>query len=55
MKLVPDVVAAERTTAVVEQLIVPPVALASGAVALALTDAIAVLVQPPAEVITVIV
>ena len=44
---------AERITDVVVQVSVPPVALAPGAVLFKFTDAIAVLVQPPAEFVTV--
>jgi hypothetical protein len=46
LKLVPDVLDAERTTAVVAQLIVPPVALAPGGTAFVFTAAVAMLVQP---------
>jgi hypothetical protein len=53
LKLVPDVVAAETITAVVVHVSVPPVALAPGGVALELTDANAVLVQPFAELVMV--
>jgi len=49
---VPLVVAAERTTTVVVQVRVPPVALAPGAVMSALTSAVAVLTQPVAEFVT---
>lgn len=49
----PDDVAAERTTEVVEHVSVPPLALAPGVLALAATDAVAVLVQPVAELVTV--
>jgi len=50
---VPEVVAAERTTDVVVQVSVPPVALAPGAVLFSLTSAVAVLEQPVAEFVTV--
>jgi hypothetical protein len=50
---VPLVDDAERTTDVVVQVNVPPVALAPGAVKFVLTRAVAVLVQPPAEFVTV--
>jgi hypothetical protein len=50
---VPLVVAAESTTDVVVHVSVPPVALAPGAVVLEFTDALAVLVQPLAELVTV--
>jgi len=50
---VPLVVAAERTTDVVEQVSVPPVTLAPGTSLFSNTDAVAVLVHPPAEVVTV--
>ena len=53
LKPVPPVVAAERTTDVVAQVSSPPVALAPGAVVLLFTNAVAVLVQPPADVVTV--
>jgi len=53
LKPVPDVVAAERTTEVVVHVRVPPVALAPGNVAFVVTDAVAVLVQPLAELVTV--
>jgi len=52
-KPVPDVVAAERTADVVVQLSVPPVALAPGGVLFSFTSAVAVLVQPFAELVTV--
>ena len=52
-KPVPDVVAPVRTADVVVHVSVPPVAEAPGAVVLALTAAVAVLVQPLAEPITV--
>ena len=52
LKPVPDVVAADRTTDVVVQVNVPPVALAPGAVTLLLTSAVTVLVQPLAEFVT---
>ena len=45
--------AAERTTEVVVQVSVPPVALAPGDVLSRLTDAVAVLVHPPEAVVTV--
>ena len=50
---VPLVVAAERITDVAVQVSVPPVALAPGGVAVKLTSAVAVLVQPLAELVTV--
>ena len=50
---VPLVVAAERTTDVVVHVNVPPVALAPGAVMSEFTNAVAVLVQPFAELVTV--
>ena len=50
---VPDVVAAERTTDVVAQVSVPPVALAPGKAPLAFTKAVAVLVQPFAKFVTI--
>ena len=50
---VPDVVAPERTTAVVVHVRVPPVALAPGEEVLLLTNTVAVLVQPLAEFVTV--
>jgi hypothetical protein len=50
---VPLVVAAERTTDVVVHVSVPPVALAPGTVRLEFTNAVAVLVQPLAEFVTV--
>ena len=50
---VPVVVDAERTTDVVVQLNVPPVALAPGVALFSSTDAVAVLVQPFAELVTV--
>ena len=50
---VPVVVAAERTTDVVVQVSVPPVALASGAASSRFTGAVAVLVHPFAEFVTV--
>jgi hypothetical protein len=50
---VPVVVAAERTTAVVVPVSVPPVALALGAVVLTLTDAVSVLVHPVEELVAV--
>ena len=53
LKPVPVVVAAERTTDVVVQVSVPPVALAPGGVMFAFTSAVAVLVQPLAEFVTV--
>ena len=55
LKPVPLVVAAERTTEVVVHVNVPPVALAPGGVTVELTRAVAVLVQPLAELVTVIV
>jgi len=53
LKPVPDVVVAESTTEVVVQVKVPPVALAPGGVAVEFTEAVAVLVQPLAELVTV--
>lgn len=53
LKLVPDAVAADRTTAVVVQLSVPPVALAPGATIFAFTDAVAVLEHPFSMLVTV--
>jgi hypothetical protein len=53
LKLVPLVEAAERMREVAEHESVPPVALAPGAVVLVLTDAVAVLVQPLAELVVV--
>jgi hypothetical protein len=53
LKPVPDEVAAERTTDVVVQVRVPPVALAPGSVPLEVTSVVAVLVQPLAEFVTV--
>jgi hypothetical protein len=53
LKPVPVVVAAESVTLVVKSVSVPPVALAPGAVPLAFTGAVAVLVQPLAELVTV--
>lgn len=53
LKLVPEVVAPESTTDVVVQVSVPPVALAPGAATLLPTDAVAVLVHPFAEFVTV--
>ena len=53
LKPVPVVVAPDRTTDVVVHVRFPPVALAPGAVVLALTAAVAVLVQPLAELETV--
>ena len=50
---VPLVVAAERTTDVVAQVIVPPVALAPGGEMFSPTAAVAVLVHPLAELVTV--
>ena len=50
---VPEVVAAERTTDVVAQVSVPPVALAPGSAPLAFTRAVAVFVQPFVEFVTV--
>ena len=55
LKPVPLVVAAESTTEVVVHVSVPPVALAPGGVTVELTRAVAVLVQPFAELVTVIV
>jgi hypothetical protein len=53
LKLVPPVATAERMSEVTEHESVPPVALATGAVVLVLTDAVAVLVQPLAELVMV--
>ena len=53
LKLVPVVVEAERTTDVVVQVRVPPVVLAPGGVILVLTSALAELVQPFDEFVTV--
>jgi hypothetical protein len=53
LKLVPEVVPAERVTSVVVQVNVPPVALAPGGVTFGLTRADAELVQPLAELVTV--
>ena len=53
LKSFPDVVAAESTTDVVVQVKVPPVALAPGGVTVEFTGAVAVLVQPLAESVTV--
>ena len=53
LKPVPIVVAAERTTDVVVQVSVPPVAEAPGGVVFWLTSAVAVLVQPFALFVTV--
>ena len=53
LKPVPVDVAAESTTDVIVQVNVPPVALAPGGVLLVFTDAVAVLVQPLAEFVTV--
>ena len=53
LKPVPDAVDAERTTDVVVQVSVPPVALAPGGVLFSFTSAVAVLVQPLAEFVTV--
>jgi hypothetical protein len=50
---VPLVVVAERTMEVVEQVNVPPVALAPGTVRFSFTAAVAVLVHPLAELVTV--
>ena len=50
---VPNVDAAERSTEVVVQVSVPPVALAPGGVMSEFTDAVALLVQPPKDVVTV--
>jgi len=50
---VPVVVAAERTTDVVVQVSCPPVALAPGGVICELTKAVAVFVQPLAELVIV--
>jgi hypothetical protein len=53
LKSVPVVVVAERTTDVVVHVSVPPVALAPGGVIVEPTDAVAVLVHPFAELVTV--
>jgi len=53
LKPVPNVVAAERTVDVVVQVNVPPVALAPGGVTREFTEAVAVLVHPLAELVTV--
>ena len=53
LKPVPVVVAPERTTDVVVQVSVPPVADAPGGTVVWLTSAVAVLVQPLAEFVTV--
>jgi len=53
LKSVPVVVVAERTTDVVVHVSVPPVALAPGGVIVEPTDAMAVLVHPFAELVTV--
>ena len=53
LKPMPLVDDAERTTDVVVQVNVPPVALAPGGVIFAFTKAVAVLVHPPAEFVTV--
>jgi hypothetical protein len=53
LKLVPDVVAADSTTDVVVHVSVPPEALAPGAITVEITDAVAVLEQPVAELPTV--
>jgi hypothetical protein len=53
VKLVPEAVVAERTTEVVVQVSVPPVADAPGGVAVAVTGAVALLVHPLAELVTV--
>ena len=53
LKLVPVVVAPESETDVVVQVKVPPVALAPGGVVFAHTSAVAELVQPLAELVTV--
>ena len=53
LKSVPVVVAADRMTAVVVQVSVPPVALAPGVVTFLFTDAVAVLAQVVAEFVTV--
>jgi hypothetical protein len=53
MKLVPDTVAAERESEVIVHVSVPPEALAPGGEVLLLTDAVAVLVHPFAEFVTV--
>ena len=53
LKLVPEVVAPESETDVVVQVNVPPVALAPGGVLFRSTRAVAELVQPLAELVTV--
>ena len=53
LKPVPDVVDADRTTDVVVQVSVPPVALAPGGAMIALTSVVAVLVHPFDEFVTV--
>jgi len=53
LKPVPDVEEAESTTDVVVQVSVPPVALAPGSTRLSFTDAVAVLEQPVAVLVTV--
>ena len=53
LKPVPFSVDAESTTVVVAQVSVPPVALAPGSVMFSPTDAVAVLEQPFAELVTV--
>ena len=53
LKLVPELVAADRTTEVVVHVSVPPVALAPGNVPLAFTGAVAVLVQPFVKLVSV--
>lgn len=52
LKPVPPVVAADRTTDVVVQVSVPPVVLAPGGATLLLTCAVAVVVQPFTEFVT---
>ena len=53
LKPVPSVVVAESTTDVVVQVKVPPVALAPGGATMEFTNAVAVLVHPLAELVTV--
>jgi len=53
LKADPPVDVAERTTDVVVHVKVPPVALAPGGVILELTNAVSMLVQPLAELVTV--
>ena len=53
LKLVPDVVAAERVAEVEVQVRLPPVAIAPGGLTFASTRAVAVLEQPFAEFVVV--